>query len=490
MILSFIQVSCKSSTEKAKGIGEAIKNIESSLKTFKSEKERLIKLQKLEYHKKKDMFPSSKATMQSVSIGTQTEKDDELSLSIRNDTLQSKNGQLEYEISILKEQLKTINSAYPKSSLLTGVACNFLLYNKEEEEKYFPPGTDQQKEFQYIQKGNDILSRQITTLGNQLVDARKEQTTAESELKQQKEIFERTRQKLDDQLKETAKNLNEKEKENIALIDEIKKQETNCRYLQEENCKRVEKLKSDIGEKVKKLCDMEQMSKEANINQDASKEELQAKIKELNVLRQKFDQLESSLTNLQNENNIEKVNQIEIQMRSLSDKDIKIKELNRQLKQLENDNEIEEKTIQTLRLEAEDFRRQLMQKNADYSSEKRELDAAIGKVRNELMEVTHVKKELQKEVSQLEEEKTDMKLTIEQLQNDQETTDKNITEERKVLQAKIIELQADEKSLTNQIGTFSKVQFLLNVKYHTGYTLPTHTGTPAPSFRINDNEIV
>ncbi|CAG2253405.1 unnamed protein product [Mytilus edulis] len=73
------------------------------------------------------------------------------------------------------------------------------------------------------------------------------------------------------------------------------------------------------------------------------------------------------------------------------------------------------------------------------------MDTSIQKVRNELMALTR-KEQFEIEISKLEVEKTDMKLIIEKLRNEKETTKKNVTEEKEVLKTKIIELKAKENA--------------------------------------------
>lgn len=446
---------CKSTVDKAKGIEEAMKKIESNLKTLKSEKEYLIKMQKVEYGRKKDTH--SKVAIPGVSYESQTDKDDELSiLSIRTDTPQSKN-----------DQLKKHSSALSVSGVFTG-ARNILFSNKQEVDKYIPPGTDPQIELQCIQESNDKLNKEIKKLQDQLVEARKEQNSSEDQYRNQKHAFENTIRKLDDELKEKEKKLNEKEKENKALYDTIEKHETNFRSFKEDNCNTVEKLNSDLEEKVQKLISLQKMSEEANRNLEAGREELQTKIQELKDLKTQINKHESSIKDLQSENktisadHTERVNQVQILKQSLRDKNTQIQELEKQLKRLENLNDIGDKTVKSLQLEAEDCKSKLELKNADYFFQQQEIDKSIKKVRNELMEVTQVKNELQIEMSKSDQEKTDMKLTIDKLGIDKEITEKNAKEERKLLQTKIIELQAKEKCSIDQIGKFRKVKVMIN----------------------------
>ncbi|VDH91965.1 Hypothetical predicted protein [Mytilus galloprovincialis] len=124
--------------------------------------------------------------------------------------------------------------------------------------------------------------------------------------------------------------------------------------------------------------------------------------------------------------------------------------------QLESQCNINQDTNKKPKLEGNDLDCQLVQ-----NRQKTEMDTLIQQVRNEPTETTQVKNQLQEEVFKLEAKKSDLIMTIEKLQKNQEVDDKNATEE---LQRKIIELQEKEKSSTDQFALLQKENGRLKIE--------------------------
>ncbi|CAC5407923.1 unnamed protein product [Mytilus coruscus] len=221
------------STDKAKEIIDAMKEMESHVKTLISEKD-FLKSKKLEFDKK---------------MINRKDKDEE-----------------------------TISEKHSGAS--NSSSCNIQWNNKQEDDKYIPQGTEQQMEFQYVQSSNDTLNERIQTLENQLVEANEIQNDAKEKYKLQLRV-------LNDKLEE-------KEEQHKKMNDTIEKNETKYRNLKEDKCKIAEKLHRE-SEKLRLLenqYDVRQNTIQSlKLEGDNLKCQLEQKIRDYSLEKQKMDTL-------------------------------------------------------------------------------------------------------------------------------------------------------------------------------------------------------
>ncbi|CAC5374213.1 unnamed protein product [Mytilus coruscus] len=243
----------KSSTDKAKEIIDAMKEMELHVKTLRSEKD-FLKSKKIEYDK---------------DIINRKDKDEEMFSSIHKEKLQPKNKLLENDITILE----THGGASDRSS-------HIQWNDQQEDDEYIPECTDHQMEFQYIQRHSDILNERLKKLMNQLVEANGNQNDVKDKYKQQ--------------LLELNDKLEEKEKQNKKLNDDIEKHKTNYKNLKEEQCKTVEKLHR-ISEKLRQLenqYDVRQNTiQDLKLERDKLKYQLEQKNRDYSLENQEMDTL-------------------------------------------------------------------------------------------------------------------------------------------------------------------------------------------------------
>lgn len=187
----------KSSTEKARDIIEAMKAIETHLKTLKSEKD----------------FLKSKVENEKIII-TNKDKDE-----------------------------KTRSGASKRSG------CNIQLDDKQEGDKYYPIGTDRQTE---LKSRNDNLTERIHTLENQLkeVNCAKERNEQYiQELNDKLNEKEENHKKLNDTIEKYEKKCKNVEVDNCKTVEKLNKETELLRQLENQydgKQKTIEDLNSEL----------------------------------------------------------------------------------------------------------------------------------------------------------------------------------------------------------------------------------------------------
>ncbi|CAG2198214.1 unnamed protein product [Mytilus edulis] len=247
----------KSGKQAVTGMMDIFRQMDNHFNTLKSEKEFLARqLQRIET-KTYSQHGSKDRVIVFCEADTQTETDDDLSLSILNDSLSSRNRELEEENTNLKERMKT-EVTQAGGNILTNVACKVLL-PQTKSDKYVPSGTEEQNsknlqcEYEQLLSENDICTEEIRKLGNKLNLEKQEHVLTKEHTQKRIDELENQIKKLQDQLRKSETDTNKMAHD----IEEFHKKS-------KEDEETIKMFRNEMSEKINKIHEQENRAQELN----------------------------------------------------------------------------------------------------------------------------------------------------------------------------------------------------------------------------------
>jgi chromosome segregation ATPase len=436
--------------------------METKTTTLKSEKEFLTR--ELKRHEtQKQNFNSKDRKIMLNEVETQTESDIETSLSIENDTLQSRNESLERSIAELEERLKQ-EVAPSGGNILTNVACTALF----PEEKYFPVGSDHKdqyiallaeyeivcKERETIKRDKDIANNEIRKLGAELVETKTTHKQTEDQHKNQVEELKRQLEILSEDVIESGKQRESDKNESHSAYYRIKYENQKLNGLIRDHEQTIKEFKEGMTRKINQLEQQEatitKLKQEIEDNKflleqkgiqekakESQKNELNTTIvqlrgnidvseKKLNIHLSKLKNMQVERDDLKAENDrfktdLKKFSQLEesytIRGNAIEDKKIEINKMNKELKQKEIQlNSLQKEVGEVTRK----LKNELSLESVNVQNGKtriNELEHKVTQLQNELEDVKRVKKELENRELLVTQEKTNLEHRMEELVN-------------------------------------------------------------------------
>ncbi|XP_052106070.1 putative leucine-rich repeat-containing protein DDB_G0290503 isoform X2 [Mytilus californianus] len=477
----------KSGKQAVNGMMDIFRHMDNHINTLKSEKEFLTRqLQRIDT--KTYSHQGSKDRMiVFCEADTQTETDKDLSLSILNESLSSRNRELEDEITTLRERVKN-EVTQTGGNILTNVACKVLL-PQTKSDKYVPSGTDEQNsqvsqsEYEQLLNDNDIRTEEIRKLGSQLNLEKQEHILTKEHTKKRIEDLENKTKTLQGQLRKSETDTNKmahdieefhekskKDEETINMfknemsekINKIQEQETRIQELSNE----IEQNKKLINDKITETSSKDQKKKELNLLIIALKGKLDVNEKQLQEMKQVNAKLDDCNNELRNKNSSAEKTVFALEKR-MTERDATVKDLEKKFSLLDEQYKIRGQTIEQKKADLEELRNQIQNKESELTLNKQQMDKESKQLKNELsLEAVNFRnekvktKDLENKVSQLKEQISDLKLTNNKLETDLEINETIATQENVKLQ----ELSNDYGSLLEKYEFLKKDKETLALK--------------------------
>lgn len=431
--------------------------MESSIVTLKGEREFLKRQLKRLETQTYSSFSSKERRVVFYEVDTQTETDGEVNLSILNETLKSRNEELERENIKLNEKIKQEGAGH-SGRIVSSLACQAVL-PRTVGDKYVPTGTgeqniqDIQSECDAILNDNDILKQEIRKLGIQITQEKKDHDEAKIKIK---ELDSRCRT-LQEQLQKSVIDVDKERQENEDLRKKSKKDEET-----------ISMFKNDMREKLNKIHEQEDRAQEfdrqleqsrrlvndKNIEASSSRQkteesnllisQLKAKIdfndKQLQEMKRVNTKLDECNIELRNKNSIAEKTVFDLE-KCMTQRDVKVKDLEKELSHSEEQYKIRGQTIEQMKADLADLRNQLQKKESELTLNKQQMEKEFKQLKNELsLEAVNFRnekiktKDFENRVSQLEEQISDLKLTNNKIETDLEIKETTATQAKAKLQ--------------------------------------------------------
>ena len=439
-------------------MANTFKEMDSKIMTLKTEKEFLCRELKRNEIPKQSYNTKDRKIML-YEVGTQTESDMEVSLSIENGTLRGRNKDLERSIAELKGHIKH-EVAPSGGNILTNVACNALF-----PEKYFPVGSDLKgqyeavvaeyekvcKERETIKRDKDIANNEIRKLGADFVEAKTTHKQTEDQYRKQVEelkiqieilnedVIESDKQRESDknescaafqcdnqrmsgiireheqtikEFKEGLARKNNQLEQQEATIIKLKQEIEDNKFLLEQKAIQVKAKESQKNE-------LNTMIVQLQRNVDVSEKQLNHHLSKLKNMQAERDDLKAENDRLKTE--LKKFSQLEdsyaIRGNVIKDRKIEIDKIDKELKQ----KEIQLNTLQKEMGEVtRKLKNELSLESVNVQNGKtriNELEHKVTQLQNELEDVKRVKKELENRELLVTQEKTNLEHRMEELVN-------------------------------------------------------------------------
>ncbi|CAC5407919.1 unnamed protein product [Mytilus coruscus] len=492
----------KTGKERAYEVIDVFRHLESSIQTLKGEREFLKRQLKRLETQTYSSFSSKDRRVIFYEVDTQTETDGEVNLSILNETLRSRNEELEEENIKLNEKIKEEGTHSGK--ILSSLACQVVL-PRTTGDKYDPTGTgeqniqDIQSECEKIRIDNDILNQEIRKLGIQINQERKDHEETKIKIK---ELDSRCRI-LQEQLEKSGTDINKMRQENEDLKKKSKKdQET------------ISMFKNDMREKINKIHEQENRAQELNRQVEQNRRlindktieassrhqkteesnllisQLEAKLdfteKQLQEMKRVNTKLDDCNNELRNNNSSAEQTIFDLQKR-MTERDAAVKDLEKKLSQLDEQYNMRGQTIEEKKVHLEELKKQIQNKESELTLNKQQMDKEFKQLKNELsLEAVNFRnekiktKDLENQVSQFEEQISDLNLTNNKLETDLEIKETTATQEKVKLQETVTELSKNYGSLLEKYEVLKKEKEKLTLKTKMKKQLSFHSVLKQP----------
>ncbi|XP_071162663.1 putative leucine-rich repeat-containing protein DDB_G0290503 [Mytilus edulis] len=493
----------KSGKQAVSGIMDVFRQMDNDILTLKNEKEFLTRQLKRLETKSYGLRSSKDRMVVFHESDTQTETDEDLSLSILNESLGRRNKQLEEENANLKEQIKH-EVTQTGGNILTNVACKVLLQSTKSD-KYIPSGTEEQNiqvlqaEYEKLVNDNDILTEEVRKLGSQLNLEKKEHILTKEHAKQRIDDLENQTKTLQGQFIKSETDTNKKahdieefhkktkkDEETIKLyknemrekINKIQEQETRIQDLSNE----IEQSKTIINDILTETSSKDQKKKALNLLIIELKGKVGTNEKQLQDMRRVNKKQEDCNHELRNKFRSTEQKLLDLENR-MTERDAKVKDLEKELSHLEEQYKIRGQTIEQKKVDIADLRNQIQIKESELTLNKLQMEKESKQLKNELsLEAVNFKNEkvktedLENKVLQLEEEISDLKLTNNKIETDLEIKETTVAQEKVKLQ----ELSNDYGSLLEKYEFLKQEKETLTVKPRMKKQLSFHSVLKQP----------
>ncbi|CAG2253409.1 unnamed protein product [Mytilus edulis] len=450
---------------------DIFRHMDNHINILKSEKEFLAKqLQRIET--KTYSHQGSKDRVVAFEADTQTETDEDLSLSILNESLSSRNKELEEEITNLKERIKQ-EATQTGGNILTNVACKVLL-PQTKSDKYIPSGTEEQNskdlqsEYEQLLSENDICTEEIRKLGNKLNLEKQEHVLTKEHTKNRIEDLENQIKTLQGQWRKSETDTNKmaidiegfhekskKDEETIKMfkiemsekINKIQEQETRIQKQEtriQELGNEIEQNKKLINDIITETTSKDQKTEESNLIIVQLKGKLDTIENKLQEMQQANTKLEDFNKEIRNKNSSAEKAISDLE-KCVTDRDAMVTDLKKKLSQLDEQYTIRGQAIEEKKVYLEELKIQIQNKESELSTFKQNMEKDIKKLKNELsLEAVNFQnekiktKDLENKVVQLNERISDLNLTNNKLETDLEIKESTTTQEKVKLQETVI----------------------------------------------------
>jgi chromosome segregation ATPase len=390
-------------------------------------------------------------------VGTQTESDMEVSLSIENGTLRGMNKDLERSIAELKGHLKH-EVAPSGGNILTNVACNALF-----PEKYFPVGSDLKeqyeavvaeyekvcKERETIKRDKDIANNEIRKLGADFVEAKTTHKQTEDQYRKQVEELKRQIEILNEDVIESDKQRESDKNESCAafqcdnqrLSGIIREHEQTIKEFKEGLARKNNQLEQQEATiiKLKQEIEDNKFLLEQKAIQVKAKESQKNELNTMIVQLQRNVDVSEKLLN----HHLSKLKNIQVERDDLKAENDRFKTELKKFSQLEESYTLRGKVIEDKKIEIDKIDKELKQKEIQLNSLQKEVGEVTRKLKDELsLESVNVQNgktrinELEHTVTQLHNKLEDTKRVKEEL----ETRQLLVTQEKTNLEGRMEEL--------------------------------------------------